>query len=202
MTRFLLLLLLAASVVALVPACSSIDQYVPPVYDVRGKRVFVVPFRYGNYWHYESKEGNRLGQSLEVALQSDCGGLETMRDRPVQDLIRKDLSDQVDWLAYGRRLQVDYLIVGEIDELGYENPGFVGMFQGRVRARYEVWNIRAGDRGYVREVEVRVPEDPEAGEVYISFEQSKDEIETALLAEAGRRIAGHLCGYEQKGLPK
>jgi len=202
MNRRVLTGLGAALIATLVPACSSIDRYVPPVYDIRGKKVLVVPFRYGNYWHYESKEGNRLGQSLEVALQNDCGGLEAIRDRPVQDEIRKDLSDSVDWIGYGRRSKVEYLIVGEIEKLGYENPGLVGMFQGRVRVRYEVWDIIAGQRGYVRQVEVRVPEDPEAGEVYISFEQSKDEIETALLAETGRRIAGHLCGYEQKGLPK
>ena len=202
MSRFVLVLLFSASVAALVSSCSAIDKHVPPVYDIRGKRVFVVPFRYGNHWHYDSKEGNRLGQSLEVALQSDCGGLETVRDRPVHEMIRRDLSDEVDWLAYGRRVMVDYLIVGEIEELGYDTPEFVGMFQGRIRLRYEVWNIRAGDRGYVRQVELRVPENPESGEVYISFEQTKDEIETALLAEAGRRIAGHLCGYTQKGLPK
>ena len=105
----------------------------------------------------------------------------------------KDLSDKVDWLEYGRRAKVDFLIVGEIEALGYEAPEFVGMFQGRVRARYEVWNIRAGDRGYVRQVEVRVPEDPEA----YSQQQAADDIKGVLdhleIAKA------HVCGLSMGG---
>ena len=56
---------------AVLSGCSAIDRYVDPSYDIRGSRVLVVPFRFGNYWHYESKEGNRLGQSLEVAAYID-----------------------------------------------------------------------------------------------------------------------------------
>ena len=182
--------------------CSAIDRKVPPVYDIRGSRVLIVPFRSGNYWHYESKDGNRLGQSIEGAMQTDCGGLQTIRNRPLQEEIRRDLSDEIPWLEYARRAEVDYLIVGEIESLSLEEPSMIGMFQGRIRVRYEVWDVRGGKRGYTRALEVRFPENPEAGEVYISFEQSREEITVALMAAAGRKIAGHLCGYEQSGLPQ
>ncbi len=196
------LLLVGVGFPAAFTGCSAIDQYVPPVYDIRGSTVLIVPFRNGNHWHYESKEGNRLGQAIEAAMGSECGGLKTIRDRAIQNEIRTDLTDEVNWLDYGRRSRVDYLIVGEIDKVSFENPQMVGMFQGDLRAHYEVWDIQQGIRGFARTLQLRFPEGPDSTEVFISFEQSREEIETALMAEAGRKIAGLLCGYEQEGLPR
>lgn len=180
--------------------CSAIDRYVPPDYDIRGATVIIIPFRQGNYWHYENKEGNHLGQRLEAVMGTDCGGLKSIRNKLIQDEIRKDLRDEIPWLEYGARCEVDFLVVGEIDQLSYENPDLVGMWQGQMRARYEVYDIKAGRLGYARAISVRVPENPDAGEVYIGFEQTKDEIEDALMKAAAKQIAGHLCGYEARGL--
>jgi len=181
--------------------CTGVERMVEPAYDIRGRVVLVVPFRYGNFWHYQSKEGNRLGQSLEVALGANCGSFEAIRNRPIQKEIEGDLSDVVDWLDYGRRAGVKFLIVGEIERVRLENPKMVGMWQGQIRAKYEVWDIVAGQKGYSRTIEHRFPENPDSGQVFISFEQSKEEIETALLANTAKKIAGHLCGYEEEGAP-
>lgn len=182
--------------------CNITEDRVEPDYDLRGADVFVVPFSHGYDWHYESKTGNRLGQTLEVALANDCGGLKTIRNKPVQSEIRTDLSDKVDWLSYGERVEAEYLIVGEIDKITYDNPRLVGMLQGYLEGRYEVWNIAEGRRDYTRQLQVRFPGDPDSGEVFISFEQSRTEIENALLATTAKEIAKHLCGYIREKGPR
>ena len=196
------LLLLMTVIMSGVTGCNITEERVDPDYDLRGADVFVVPFKHGYDWHYESKTGNRLGQTLEVALANDCGGLKTIRNKPVQGEIRTDLSDKIDWLSYGQRVGCQYLIVGEIDKITYENPRLVGMLQGYLTGRYEVWDMKEGRRTYTRQLQVRFPGDPDSGEVFISFEQSRTEIENALLATTAKEIAKHLCGYVRDKGPR
>ena len=175
--------------------CSSMDERVDPRYDLRGSDVYVVPFALGNFWHCDSAEGNTLAQMLEIALTRECGGTQTVRDPEVFRRIQGDLSDRVDWLQYGRDAGVTFLVVGEIEELSLSSRQRLGMWTGVLRARYQVWNIVEGTRGYASSIEARFPAGPDSGRVVISFEEGREEVERALLAEAAKKITADLCGY-------
>ena len=197
----LLLVLLLPLAVAVSGCGSVINARVPPKDNLRGGDLFVVPFKYGNYWHYDSREGNRLGQALEVAFSNDCGGLKVVRNKVVQRDIKEDLSDEIDWLEYARRVGVDYLIVGEIHKLSLDNPRMIAMFQGNIDATYVVWDVKKQE-SRIRRIQVKFPKDPDSGRVFIGFEEGKSEIESALIAQTAKQIAGYHCGYEQEGLPQ
>ncbi len=200
--RLITLSLLLSPLTLSVVGCGSVlGKRVEPVDNLRGGDLFVVPFKYGNFWHFDSRVGNRLGQAIEVAFSNDCGGLKAVRNKEIQTEIRQDLSKEVDWLDYARRLDVDYLIVGEIFTITLDSPKMIGMWQGYIDAYYEVWDVKKGE-SRPRRIQVKFPEDPDSGSVFIGFEEGKTEIENALIANTAKEIAHYHCGYQQEGLPE
>ena len=186
---------LLLGILALLLGCEAIDDRVPPQFDVRSSDALLVPFSKGNEWHGESKMGNNLTRAIELVLMAECEGLHSIRDREVVREIRLDLSERVDWLAYGRKVGAQFVIVGEIDEMELSSARRLGMWTGSLSARYQIWDMVTGKRGYSSGVRVQYPDSPVSGDIVIGFEENRDEVEHKLVTLAAQEIGRALCGF-------
>jgi len=70
------------------------------------------------------------------------------------------------------------------------------MLQGRMVVRWWVYRVFDGHQVASREFSIRIPEDPESGKIYISFESSERELLAALQARMAKVIGRTLCGED------
>lgn len=180
--------------------CSTTEDRLPPEVDLGESKLLIVPFQEKGQrvstlrWHYESQEGIRLAQSLEVLMSADCPTIIPISDGGVEDLVFHTDTDEVPWSSIGRKVNASHVLTGRIERIRFRDPKTPGMLQGRYEVRWWVYRVSDGSQVSSREFNVRVPEDPESGEVYVSFETSERELLAALRAKMSKLIARTVCG--------
>ena len=195
--RVLLLLLLPVAA-----GCSGTEERLAPEVDLGESRLLIVPFQEKGRsvsalrWHYESEEGIRLAQNLEMQMSSDCPPITPLSDHGVEDLVFHTDSDEVPWDVVGREVDATHVLTGRIESIRFSDPRTPGMLQGRFVVRWWVFRVSDGTRVTSKEFRVRVPEDPESGKIYVSFESSERELMAALRAQMSQLITLSLCGAE------
>ena len=201
MKRFLVVTALAI-VVSVAAGCSNTQRVIEPEFQLDKERLMVVPFRTERLWHYESPEGNALARIIRLALQRACDGLLLVADEPVADAIHGVLEEQVPWQRFGRRAGASLVLTGKIDRTTFTDPKTPGMLQGRLVGDYQIHDVASGRVVFRREFRIRVPENPESGRIYISFEQSEEDILRAMQGKLGVQISNTLCGFVDVGRPQ
>ena len=187
-------------VLLLQSGCSSTEDRLPPEVDLGEARLLIVPFQERGQsvsalrWHYESQEGMRLAQSLELQMSTDCPTLTPLSDNGIEDQVFHTDSDEVPWSEIGLAVNATHVLTGRIERISFRDRRTPGMLQGRFVVRWWVYRVSDGARISSREFSVRIPEDPESGKIYVSFESSERELMAALRAQMAQLIALTLCG--------
>ena len=182
--------------------CSSTEERLPPEVDLGEAKLLIVPFQEKGQrvsalrWHYESEEGIRLAQALELQMSGNCPTVTPISDRKVEDQVFHTDTAAVPWSAIGREVAATHVLTGRIERISFRDPRTPGMLQGRYVVRWWVYQVSDGSRVSSREFSVRVPEDPESGKIYVSFESSERELLAALRAQMSQLIALAICGAE------
>ena len=182
--------------------CSSTEERLPPEVDLGEAKLLIVPFQEKGQrvsalrWHYESEEGIRLAQALELQMSGNCPTVTPISDRKVEDQVFHTDTDEVPWSDIGREVDATHVLTGRIERISFRDPRTPGMLQGRYVVRWWVYQVSDGSRVSSREFSVRVPEDPESGKIYVSFESSERELLAALRAQMSQLIALASCGAE------
>jgi hypothetical protein len=182
--------------------CSSTEERLAPEVDLGESKLLIVPFQEKGQrvsalrWHYESEEGIRLAQSLELQMSGDCPTLTPISDSSVEEQVFHTDTDEVPWSRIGRAVDATHVLTGRIEKISFRDPRTPGMLQGRYVVRWWIYQVSDGARISSREFNVRVPEDPESGKIYVSFETSERELLAALRAQMAQLIALTLCGAE------
>ena len=182
--------------------CSTTEERLPPEVDLGEAKLLIVPFQEKGQrvsalrWHYESEEGIRLAQALELQMSGNCPNVTPISDRKVEDQVFHTDTDEVPWSDIGREVDATHVLTGRIERISFRDPRTPGMLQGRYVVRWWVYQVSDGSRVSSREFSVRVPEDPESGKIYVSFESSERELLAALRAQMSQLIALAICGAE------
>lgn len=204
MKRFLLAITLALPLALAfgTSGCSSTQHVIEPEFQIEEARLMVVPFRTQRLWHYESPEGNALARIVRLALQRQCDEVLLVADEPVADAIHSVLEERVPWQQIGQQAGATLILTGKIDRTTFSDPKTPGMLQGRLVGDYQIHDVASGRVVFRREFRIRVPENPETGRVYISFEQSEEDILRAMQGKLGVQIGQTLCGFVDIGRPQ
>lgn len=200
MKRFLLATSVALALCT--GGCSNTQHVIEAEFQLEEARLMVVPFRTERLWHYESPEGNALARIIRLALQKQCDEVLLVADEPVADAIHGVLEDQVPWQQIGQRAGASLILTGKIDRTTFSDPKTPGMLQGRLVGDYQIHDVATERVVFRREFRIRVPENPETGRVYISFEQSEEDILRAMQGKLGVQIGQTLCGFVDVGRPQ
>ena len=180
--------------------CSSTEDRSAPAIDLGEARLLIVPFQEKGQavsalrWHYESEEGMRLAQALELQMSSDCPILTPISDSGVEDLIFHTDTIEVPWSKIGSTVNATHVLTGRIERISFRDRRTPGMLQGRFVVRWWVYQVSDGARVSSREFSIRIPEDPESGKIYVSFESSERELMAAMRAQMAQLIGLTLCG--------
>ncbi len=195
-------LLLIASLLLWVPlcGCSKVEKRIDPEYDIGGAQLLVVPFQQKKtapsvlQWHYESLPGNTLARAIRGQLPASCDGGSLVSDERISELVFHTDSDQVPWNKIGQQVGASHVLTGRIEHLSFRDRRSIGMLQGRMRGYWNLFRVEDGQSVLRREFDIRVPENPESGRIYVSFETSENELQGAMLAALAQRVASVLCG--------
>ena len=187
---------------ALFVGCSGSEERTAPEGDLGAARLLIVAFREKGRsastlrWHYESDEGIRLSQTLEMQMSNNCPTVTPLSDRGIEDRVFHTDSDEVPWDEIGREVNATHVLTGRIENIRFRDPRTPGMLQGRFVVRWWVYRVSDGAQISSREFRVRIPEDPESGKIYVSFESSERELLAAMRVRMGQLITLTLCGEE------
>ena len=182
--------------------CSYTEERLPPEVDLGDAKLLIVPFQEKGQrvsalrWHYESQEGIHLAQSLELQMSGDCPNVNPISDSKVEDQVFHTDTDEVPWSDIGREVDATHVLTGRIERISFRDPRTPGLLQGRYVVRWWIYRVSDGSRVSSREFSVRVPEDPESGKIYVSFETSERELLAALRAQMAQLITVAICGAE------
>jgi hypothetical protein len=195
-------LLLMLSLLLLLPlgGCSNVERRIDPEYDIGAAQLLVVPFQQKTTapsvlrWHYESVPGNTLALAIRVQLPASCDGISLISDERVPELVFHTDSDQVPWHKIGREVGASHILTGRIEHLSFRDRRSIGMLQGRLRGYWNLFRVEDGQSVLRREFDIRMPENPESGRIYVSFETSENELLGAMLAALAQRVTSVLCG--------
>ena len=195
--------LLPTGLLALLVGCSSSpEDRIDPEYDIGAAQLLVVPFQHKPSslgvlrWHYESPTGVALARAIRLQIPGECGAVSVVSDRLIADRVFHTDDDQVPWGEIGTEARASHVLTGRIEKLTFRDPRSPGMLQGRMQGYWELFLVPAGRPVLRREFVIRVPENPESGRVYISFENSETEVEGAMVAKLALQISSILCGEE------
>lgn len=184
--------------------CSSPEERSDPEYDMGIAQLLVVPFQHKQSstgvlrWYYESPTGVALARATRLKISGDCGAVQVVSDQGVADLVFHHDDDQVPWGEIGTAARASHVLTGRIERLTFHDPRTPGMLQGRMRGYWELFLVPAGRPVLRREFDIRVPENPESGRIFISFENSETELEGAMVARLALQMAAVLCGEEER----
>lgn len=182
--------------------CSGTTERNPPEVNLGESRILVVPFQERSRsvstlrWHYESSEGIRLARLLTYEMSNNCPTLTPLSDVGVEDMIFHSDTEEINWTEIGNTLNATHVLTGRIEKISYSDPRTPGMLQGRMVVRWWVYRVFDGHQVASREFSIRIPEDPESGKIYISFESSERELLAALQARMAKVIGRTLCGED------
>jgi hypothetical protein len=199
-TRISLPRTLALLLVVLGIGCSSPEQRIDPEYDIGAAQLLVVPFQHKQSstgvlrWYYESPTGVVLARATRLQMSSVCGAVQVVSDQGVADQIFHSDDDQVPWGQIGASARASHVLTGRIERLSFRDRRTPGMLQGRMQGYWELFLVPAGRPVLRREFDIRVPENPESGRIFITFENSQIELEGALVARLAQQISSILCG--------
>ncbi len=180
--------------------CSKVEKRIDPEVDIGEAQVLVVPFQQKTRspsvlrWHYESELGNTMARAIRMQLPASCEDVQLVSDERVRDLVFHTDTDAVPWSEVGRKVAASHILTGRVELLSFRDRRSVGMLQGRMQGYWEL--IRVSDNRSIcrREFDIRVPENPETGRIYVSFETSENEVQGALVARLARQVSAVLCG--------
>jgi len=195
-----LLLMISLLLLSPLSGCSRVERRIDPEYDIGGAQLLVVPFQQKTTapsvlrWHYESVPGTTLARAIRVQLPASCDGVTLISDGRVSDLVFHTDTDQVPWHKIGREVGASHVLTGRIEHLSFRDRRSLGMLQGRLRGYWNLIRVEDGQSVLRREFDIRVPENPESGRIYVSFETSENELQGAMLAALAQRVASVLCG--------
>ncbi len=192
-----------ALVLVLLIGCSnSPEERLDPEYNLGAAQVLVVPFQHKESsssvlrWFYESPTGVALARAIRMQLPSACEAVSVVSDQGVADLVFHTDDDQVSWGEIGTEARASHVLTGRIERMTFRDPRTPGMLQGRMQGYWELYLIPTGRPILRREFDIRVPENPESGNIYISFESSEREVEGAMVAKLALQMANIFCGEE------
>ena len=196
------LLLLTLSVLALESGCSRVEKRLDPEYDIGDAQLLVVPFQQKSKapavlrWHYESVPGSTLARAIRMQLPAACDGVYLLPDDQVAELVFHTDTDRVPWDEIGQQVGATHVLTGRIERLTFRDRRSLGMLQGHLQGYWELYRVSDGKAVVRREFDIRLPDNPESGRIYVSFESSENELQGALLARLAQRVASVLCGED------
>lgn len=180
--------------------CSSPEQRIDPDYDIGVAQLLVVPFQHKESssgvlrWYYESPTGVVLARATRLQMSRACGAAQMVSDQGVADEIFHHDDNSVPWGQIGTSARASHVLTGRIESLTFRDRRTPGMLQGRMQGYWELFLVPAGRPVLRREFDIRVPENPESGRIFITFENSQTELEGALVARLALQISSILCG--------
>ncbi len=189
-----------AMLVCLAGCSSTPEQRLDPEYDLGHSQLLVIPFQHRPAnsgvlrWHYESPTGIALARAIRLQVSSECAAVGVVPDQVIADRVFHTDDDQVPWGEIGTEARASHVLTGRIDRITFQDPRSPGMLQGRIQGYWELFLVPAGRPVLRREFDIRVPENPESGRIFISFESSEKELEGAMLGKLALQISSILCG--------
>ena len=196
-------LLFWCGILVFLGGCSSTpEQRLDPEYDIGTAQLLVIPFQHRPNsssvlrWHYESPTGVALARAIRLQIPSECGAVNVVQDQHIADRVFHTDDDQVPWGEIGTEARASHVLTGRIERLTFRDPRSPGLLQGRMQGYWELFLVPAGRPILRREFDIRVPEGPESGRIFISFESSEKELEGAMLGKLALQISSILCGEE------
>lgn len=193
-------LCLTLVLLALSAGCTKVDKRIDPEYDIGDAQLLVIPFQQKSKapsvlrWHYESVVGTTLARAIRMQLPAACDGVYLVPDDQVSELVFHTDSDRVPWQKIGQQVGATHVLTGRIERLTFRDRRSLGMLQGRLQGYWDLFRVTDGRSVLRREFDIRVPENPETGRIYVSFETSENELQGALVARLAGRVASVLCG--------
>ncbi len=171
------------------------EEFIEPRYDVRDKRIFLLPFRDGDLWYGESATSRDLYREAYFQLQ-ECAGTDLVTAPEVEAEVYDYTGGSAPpWTELGRRVEADILLFGDIISEVYETPKVVAMKQGKMHLRFTVWDVELGRMVIEQQVYVTYPKGNQSAVEHLDFEQTEPELRRRLVATAAEEIQHLLCGH-------
>ena len=193
-----------ALAVALV-ALSGCSGYVKPRFDVGDRKLLLIPFRdykaryqtgYG-----ESPRGKKVLEEFRNYTEKTFV-LNLCEGKDAQNLLRtlqewpKEKVSTSDWRKLLAGVDTDFVLLGNILDIQYQDPKTVGMWKGTIRGNYSLINSKTGGVAYKStELALEYPKLTELDLPIPEFGAKQEDIEKGLLKEFGERIGKDLFGY-------
>jgi len=199
MTRQNLTICICACLLIALAGCSpyASKSKVKKEFDMDGKSVAVIPFQDPNNDYFRSMVGNRIAKLTSVHLQRYATDECSVKpyNETYEGASKMDYDDP-DWQEIGKKLEVDYLLIGRIKRFRTQGKGSINMLNGVMDGHFELLDIN--DKGKVvwqKNVTALYPEDQKWGLGMDTFEISKGEMLIELVAASAVKIGKHFYDY-------
>jgi hypothetical protein len=176
--------------------CSSFfqERFQEPDFDIRGRRIIVVPLATKDRWYYEAADGLEFARVLSAQITRECDRVKILTGAEIDRAIADATEEQVPWTRIGNRFKADVIVFGEIRRLFVSERATIGTLQGNLNFDLNVWNVNKNESGFQGNFNVIFPKDVEKGDIAVSLEQTPREFRQRLLLQAAREVQVRLCG--------
>ena len=148
-----LLALLAVGALVLTSCLPFGQQEEKPLIPLKDEKVVVLPFKMPNSSYFESAVGARFSADIAHWIKIACPKATVadstalpkgLVEEGIKAFKKDDIMEDSAVLLLGKRLEVDYLVAGEIHELRSKDPRALNVFRGTMVISARVADLRRG----------------------------------------------------------
>jgi len=163
--------------------CALFGLGLGPEYSLVGCKVTVMPFSGpGDKWYGEDPVARDL--YLQVVATLRAGGVEVrLSERVEKELSNYMADEEPQWVEYGRRLSVDYVIVGRLIDWEIGRPDAIAFVPGRAVMDVSLYNVQEGKLVLQRRIVASVGALEESEEFYTDRHKAKQILVKKLLSK-------------------
>jgi len=154
-----------------------------------------MPFRGpGDTWYGEHATANEIYARASIILR-EGGAMIAQSDKIYRELLTYEGDDTPPWTDYGRRQQVDYVIVSQLMRWSVDKPTAVGYCPGEASLKVDVHSVAKDDVVYSDILDAAVGVDDTSTDIFTDSGATKKALIRLLLTEWKKVFVGHSSSF-------
>jgi hypothetical protein len=179
----LLSLVLAATVLSSASSCGLLGLVDRPEFGVSGARVALMPFIGPETWWYGENPTAEFINQRTASLLREAGAQVIISAQIVRELQNYTGDTDPPWIDYGKRLQADYVIVGNLLTWKVDKATSVGFVPGTASMSIQIHDVSDKRVVFEKHFEVSVGIQDESTDIFTDRESTKRALVNKIMRE-------------------
>ena len=179
----LLTLLCGAAVLFSVTSCQLLGITPTPEFSISGVRVAMMPFLGPDSWWYGENPTGKYVHQRAASVLREAGAQLITSEKVVRELQNYSEDTDPPWADYGKRLQVQYVIVTNFLNWKVDKPTAVAFVPGRASMNVQVHDVDDARVAYEKTFEVSVGIEQDSTDIFTDRESTKRALAKKLLRQ-------------------